>query len=312
MLSRAGLWERRPSDVALRCASIASAWEQSSLRVHSFLSNPYGPAWHLDRARFDAWLMAEAIAEGVAITSATARGAVKTPDGWIVELGDGSNVQCSYIIVATGRTGTFATSHARRTRLDDLCMLGGFSAPVGDADDRLLIEAVSSGWWYSIAVPDGRIFAGWVTSAKNLKSSGRDIALASSFAETIHTRARVHSLQDTIVRPAMSSILDTWAGDGWIAIGDAAFSRDPLSGEGLAAAVRSGWDGAETVIAELDGDRTRAAALNARAQGAARHYLDLRSAAYATHARGGIVDNARGCHRDHRATGCYARGPGSA
>ena len=47
---------------------------------------------------------------------------------------------------------------------------------------------------------------------------------------------------------AHSGRLDQFSGDGWLAIGDAAMSFDPLSGQGILKAMQSGMKAAKVVI----------------------------------------------------------------
>ena len=284
-LSRAGLWQRLPDGVARRCSAIATAWERSSLHVRSFLPNPYGPAWHLDRERFDAWLVSEALAEGVELVTATARSVERTDRGWTVTLDDGTIHVSSFVVAATGRTGAFASKLARRSRLDRLCVIGGFTEAVADRGEMLVVEAVPSGWWYSMPTPDGRLFAGWLTDARSFDAREASVVLASSFAETTHTRARVRMPPTLVIRPAACTMLASSVGDGWIALGDAALSRDPLSGDGLAAALRSGWDGAGTIIAAIAGDHGAWIEAKERNAQAARRYLEARASIYSAQRR---------------------------
>src|SRR5258706_8390789 len=53
---------------------------------------------------------------------------------------------------------------------------------------------------------------------------------------------------------ANSAILDPSVGDGWLAIGDAAISFDPLSSQGLLNALFTGLAAAESAETHLKGD----------------------------------------------------------
>ena len=284
-LSRAGVWERVPRAVALRCDGIATAWQTANVRRESFLRNPYGPAWHLHRPGFDEWLVAEAASSGAEIIAANARDVERVAEGWNVRLDDGGVIAASFLVIATGRTGSFAAKLARRSRLESLCVVGGFAA--GAKDNSLLVEAVSSGWWYSLPMPDGRLFAGWVTDPEVVRVRPLDRAFASSLNETSHTRARVNSLDSIVTRAATTSALDSWFGDRWIAIGDAALSRDPLSGDGIASALRSGWNGAGTILQSLDAKLSNTPAMRERADYEVRDYVRSRSRVYRAQPRWG-------------------------
>lgn len=282
-LARAGLWHKLPEGIALRCDAIGTAWERPALVLRSFVRNPYGPAWHLDRIRFDEWLRSEAVAAGVEVFVASARDISRAECGWNVSLGDGSTCSGSFLVMATGRTGSLATKLASRSRLDSLYVIGGFGT--ASSDTTLVIEAISTGWWYSMPLSDGRLFAGWVTDATLTNSRMRTTQFDAALAESFHTRTRVPALRPTIARAASSSMLATCAGDRWIAIGDAALARDPLTGDGIAAALRSGHHAASTIIAALRGNSSGIGAIRARVEQETRTYVDQRVSAYRSQQR---------------------------
>ena len=284
-LSRAGLWQRVPTGVASQCSAIASAWESSSLRSRSFITNPYGSAWHLDRQRFNAWLVSEAISEGVELVTGDARTVARTDEGWLVGVDDGTSYSARYLVVATGRTGAFATKLAPRTRLDSLCVVGGFTEPVEDGGETLLVEAVATGWWYTMPTPDGRYFIGWMTDAASIAVGDRTAIARAAFAETRFTRARVRAPARMVVKCAASAALQCCAGADWIAVGDAGLSRDPLSGDGIAAALRSGWDGAGTILAAYRGEARAWVDAKERNEQIIDHYLKVHASSYSAQPR---------------------------
>jgi len=58
-----------------------------------------------------------------------------------------------------------------------------------------------------------------------------------------------------MVRSAATHRLDRAAGDGWLAVGDAACAFDPLASAGIVMALRSGLEAAEALGRHLAGDR---------------------------------------------------------
>ena len=58
---------------------------------------------------------------------------------------------------------------------------------------------------------------------------------------------------------AASGRLDRAAGDGWLAVGDAALAFDPLSSKGIANALYTGLAGARATAAEMAGDTSAGA-----------------------------------------------------
>src|SRR5258708_30499893 len=70
-----------------------------------------------------------------------------------------------------------------------------------------------------------------------------------------------------------------------MAVGDASLARDPLSGEGIACALRSGSSGAEAVLRSLRGDDESLRVFAGRHRHAVRQYLVERTAAYSEQPR---------------------------
>ena len=75
------------------------------------------------------------------------------------------------------------------------------------------------------------------------------------------------------------------AGDGWLAIGDAAICFDPLASNGLLSAFETAAAAADAAVRLLDGDDEAAAAYDAHVAGLWRSYRQAREAAYAIERR---------------------------
>jgi flavin-dependent dehydrogenase len=70
-----------------------------------------------------------------------------------------------------------------------------------------------------------------------------------------HTTACGYAVQTTPRGTAAHSArLDSFAGEGWLAIGDAALAFDPLSSQGMLTALYTGLEAGLTLDAQLSGD----------------------------------------------------------
>ena len=83
-------------------------------------------------------------------------------------------------------------------------------------------------------------------------------ALTQLLAEAPHTRTRLTAANCTVLHSprfvsADSGILESLAGPGWLAIGDAAFSYDPIASHGIMMAMVTARDAAEAIEATLNG-----------------------------------------------------------
>jgi flavin-dependent dehydrogenase len=282
-LAVAGLWDRLPRGVAVPCPVVVSAWERAEPTWRSFITNPYGCAWHVDRGRFDTWLVSEAEAAGAVLVTAAVTGIRRTDCHWAFDVrradGEGCAAKADFLVVATGRCG-FAASLGGRERIDALCLIGGLSEPMTDAGDSLLVEAVPDGWWYSAPTTDGRMFAGWMTDATLTADKRCREAMSTALAHAPLTRARLANPPEACCVGVASLAMTPCAGEGWIAVGDAALARDPISGEGLACAVRSAREGAGTILNALGGDSSAWHAASIRGAAAVAQYRNQKAVAY--------------------------------
>ncbi len=276
ILSGLGVWENFLRDGHLASPGNCSLWGGPEPAEKNFIFNPHGSAWQLDRAKFEAMLLAAAESAGARVWRGVAvqslRRAGDGSGGWEVAAA-GRIFRAAWLVDASGRGSAVARQlGVTRTVVDRLVAVHVTApAPVTDTDARTLIEARPDGWWYSARVPGGRRVLAFLTDA-DLLPGGQ----AWRTAEWFWQRAN----ETTLIRPALgrwsamsparssdsnragtsrstfdpasdaapaprltsahSSRLVACHGDGWVAAGDAAQSFDPLSGEGLFHALFSG------------------------------------------------------------------------
>lgn len=266
-LAPLGLWESFAASGALPSVGIRSVWGRSEPYEKSFLFNPYGPGWHVDRRAFDAALAFTAEARGVRIARgarllACERG---TDHGWRLRFGsdDGDvEIEARFLVDATGRASTLARRlGAVRIAGDRLVAVAGYGEPVPGArsvEEVALIEAAEDGWWYSAPLPGGRLVAAFLTDA-DLWPAGkeRDAArwhAARQSSPCTAERTASFTFGELRTVSANSSWLASSCGPDWLAVGDAALAWDPLSGNGVQRALEAGPKAAEVILATLGGD----------------------------------------------------------
>ena len=80
-LDRLGLAGAFRTGGHLPCPGSVSLWGAEKPGHNDFILNPMGPAWHIDRARFETMLRERATAVGARISTRTRAGATAAADG---------------------------------------------------------------------------------------------------------------------------------------------------------------------------------------------------------------------------------------
>jgi len=233
---------------------VLSCWRNSDPEIIHLEFDPHGRMWHLSRRSFDNALLTHAAASGTEILDRTSHritGFEKHPDGWKVRLSCSDieySVSAAFLVDATGRSSSIARRlGSKRVVRDQLAAIWCVREQAGDTAP-LLIEPVRQGWWYSLGLSQGMLVVALVTDPTVVKvsASTRRLVWDSALDEAPHTKRRFGAEVNRLsVANIESAHLDRMGGEGWVAIGDAATSFDPLSAHGLCCALEQAMDVAE-------------------------------------------------------------------
>ena len=160
LLDRLGLWQTFLEEGHERCLGSCSTWGGATPGYNDYLLNPQGCGWHLDRRRFDAFLVRHAVQAGVTM----------------LENEDDATPQARFTVDATGRASAVARRHgARQITLDRLSIVYGFlDLPAGVAHSRLTsLEAARDGWWYAAAIAGQRMAVAFAGDAETIRAAAR-------------------------------------------------------------------------------------------------------------------------------------------
>ncbi len=267
--------ELLPLDGHLDCVGVRTAWRTETLSEHSFVFRPFGNGWLLDRRAFEAQMRQRAINAGAVLRQPVRLVSVAHPRDWRLRF-EGDEVACDWIIDASGRYATVARRLGiRRRRFDrQFAVVGWLQTEADDADATLTVEGGAGGWWYTGRLPRRRRVAALITSDRpDLIAWEKRLRSTRYIAPLLRDYRCCGPL---VVRPAESSMLERSAGAGWIAIGDAAASYDPIASRGLVAALESGIAAAALVEASSE----RLAAYHADLEQRFAQYLEERKRLY--------------------------------
>jgi flavin-dependent dehydrogenase len=246
LLEHLGIWEPFKAQRYRPVHATASAWGEPELRENHFIYSMGGHGWHLERAAFDQWMAREAVRSGAHMLLNTRLDSIDPlRDGWTLRLAGGESISARFVVDATGRRALVARMLAGTVRtFDRLAGFARYFRSTGE-DPRTIVEAFADGWWYSAALGNGLRVVACMTDVDIARTRRlhRESDWLAALKQTRHIRqvapaAALHG--EAIARTAASSNLDRPFGDHWLAVGDAASAYDPLSGQGILRALRSG------------------------------------------------------------------------
>jgi flavin-dependent dehydrogenase len=293
-LEALGAWPRFVQAGHEPAAGNRSSWGSEHVEEAHFITSAYGPGWHLDRPRFEAMLLELAEAQGVHVLRGTQVDAVSF-DGEAWRVSAGQPLEARFAVDASGRSAFLARiCGAERTSIDRLVGAVMFLEKRGGEDPEgrfTRVEAVELGWWYSAALPGGRLAVACMTDGDLAASAGLREAegwlAAARAAPDTFRRIGAYALPGAPPRlwSANTSRLSSVVGPGWLAAGDAAVSFDPLSSQGIVTALESGLEAAEAIRAHLAGDGAALSRYAARVTARYRDYLVERARYYGAEGR---------------------------
>ncbi|WLQ16231.1 NAD(P)/FAD-dependent oxidoreductase [Hahella aquimaris] len=248
LLRKLGLWECFLESAHLQRGSALSVWDAEFPVWREALFDPCGPGWLLDRRGFDRMLYEGALESGACILEDRRQYEIdRNSDAWSIQLPQDNLIHTAPVLVdATGRSGTITRRLGLPRQADDdlLCAFTFLPCLPDDQEATLRTCADKNGWWYSARIPHGkRVLAYHFDAHDPLRHQWRE-------PRAFLTFARRHAILREIIansepeplryHPAGAAILDLTASktqalaqQGFLAIGDALISFDPISSQGL-------------------------------------------------------------------------------
>lgn len=271
LLQRLGLWQSFLQCDFLPAYGTAAAWGESEPYCNESIASPYGHGWHVDRVRFDQWLVTQVKSRGIEYLTQSQLNESEYRDGkWRCEIRSvgtesDTKIDCDFIIDATGRQAIFSRKHGAKRIFDDkLIAMYRFlkddrtcSSEVMENNEPIydtctLIESHNAGWWYSAYLPNNRWVVSFMCDADLAKEEGfkqpqKWLELLKESPNTYRRLAprlqELNAAENTDVgitlTAAHSQCLDFCVGEAWLAVGDAASAYDPLSSLGIFKAFRT-------------------------------------------------------------------------
>ncbi len=239
-----------------------AAWGSDRITSRHSIFSAQEENYQLDREKFDLLLVGEAAKRGATIIPRTQCINFKQSEdhSWEVILKHQSkgnfSVKTKFLIDATGRQSNVCRQLGiDSVKHDQLIGVGAFvhfNDP-GTIKQDVFLETVEEGWWYCATLPNQRITITLFTDADIVKK--KQLQKANNWNELLENTQYIknkikHSLSygSPWVKNAFSQITDSTMQKGFIAVGDAAASFDPISSMGIGFAISSGCHAANALI----------------------------------------------------------------
>lgn len=301
LLEKLGLSKAFQQDKHARCPGYASVWSRPDVGYNDFIVNPLGPAWRLNRKKFDQMLVDEATNQGAEIAWSLRFFEAQKNEGKhgyslrLMSAFDKSvhNVKAKFVIDATGSIARFAKSIGVEKEVEDqLFAMVRFAKLVdGHISKQVHLEATESGWWYNTLLPDNRVVSMVVTEKENLSAlrennhQGFNSALlATDFIGGALSCLNLKNHQYS-VWPIYSGLLPNTEGQDWMAIGDAACSYDPIVAQGIFKGLSDGIDSADKIVSVFKNQTEKPNAFSEQVRSRYQIYLQNRAYVYALEQR---------------------------
>lgn len=275
LLRELGILEAVLSDGHRPCAGTLSSWGSSELHCEDFVRQLNGRGLQLDRQRFDGRLQFEAERAGALLTRNAVLGVEQAPtdlaEPWLLSVAGGSHMvslQSKILIDAGGRRASICrVLGGKRMRF---CSLVGFwlrlrSLRRNDQLASTLVEATPAGWWYSVLLPNQERLVVFLTDSDLVDAGLTEVKRFWSRLQTTRHLSKVcrRHRYVPVGKPrgvdASGGLLVPPDVPGFLTIGDAAATFDPLSSKGISFAMYSGIQAAASCVSWLGGDHDKLA-----------------------------------------------------
>ncbi|MEA3412385.1 MAG: NAD(P)/FAD-dependent oxidoreductase [Pseudomonadota bacterium] len=254
-----------------------AAWHPPRRKANMFIKFAVFPqpgvdqdyTYHVDRAKFDHLLLKHAESKGTEVVQAVPVEKVVFDDGRAIGVrysvyGRTQEISAKVVVDATGRStliGRQLNAKDPDPLFNQFAVHGWFeNVDRGDVetgeDIHIYFLPVERGWVWQIPITDNITSIGVVAEKRVFKRSGKDYAgwfydLAASAPDIEHAMRDAVHINDFKVEADYSYCMQSFCGDGYIMIGDAARFVDPIFSSGVSVALTSAKFASERIIQGL-------------------------------------------------------------
>ena len=272
-----------------------SCWGNATLELKEFITGIYGHGYLLDRLHFEEQLRMHVQKQGSSFRSGYKfRKVIRTNKGVEVRVQKDHEIQvlyAKYVVDATGRKASVCNQLGiKKQQLDHQFAMVCKATLEAPMPHQILIEATANGWWY-VAPQKGKEITLLFFTDRDLVPEKKNTTafIEKELANTVHiSKLLAFALLDfenLKIMPAGTSKLDKIYGDYWMAVGDAAYTFDPISSYGITSALASGYYAGHALASVLENKKDAMQAYSYVIENAFQGYMEKLEAQYALESR---------------------------
>jgi flavin-dependent dehydrogenase len=260
-LHRLGHWQRFQESGHLPCHGVVSVWGDPVPIEKDFIFTPHGHGWQLDRARFESTLLGAAIEAGCRVHFGVSVERMEAHrSDWLIQATT-NDFRAPWLVDCTGRRGlVIRREGGGYEQTDQLVSLyaTATTSKRTDSDSRTYVESHPEGWCYTAQMPNGSRIVAFQTDRDLLPDRLPTSAWLWSqltACSTIDRLLKQHGyefVESPHLVAAHSGRFSRCVGQNWVAVGDAAMTFDPISGQGSAKALESASRAVRAILHEED------------------------------------------------------------
>ncbi len=238
-----------------------SCWGSNRLEQKEFIADRLGHGFLLDRLHFETQLQDVYKNTNASFYSGyKLKKVVSDAHEVITTIENDSEsiaLKSSFIVDATGRKASVCRHLGIQKENFDTQFAITFTVKLSrEIPHEIIVEATEKGWWYVAPFIKNEVTMMFFT-LKELIPAKENIQnfLQEEIAKTIHLSKIFQNIDITATKimPAGTSCVQIPYGKNWLAVGDAAYSFDPISSYGITSALASGFYGGHAVADFIHG-----------------------------------------------------------
>lgn len=270
LLKEIGVWGKIEAAGFIRKYGAEFETADGQRRVHNIFAKGYIPGldytYQVERPRFDRLLLDHAVESGCQLdASSEIDSASPEADHATVQMKDGSHLKARWLIDASGRS-RFLGKHWKLPTVPNpypsrVAVFNHFKnagRACGTEGGNIIITRHKQGWFWQIPITPDTTSVGCVTLSEDIKASGlrpqawfeRQVAQSPAVSNRLKQATPTGDFQTTT---DYSHMYESFCGERFFLVGDAATFSDPIFSSGVYLGLESAFAASRAILGQSSG-----------------------------------------------------------